>query len=64
MTLRCEIARGRTEGPKVEMLFLLTLGIAAAIVSVAFVYTGIVLFREYRYMRRALPPRPRRRVIR
>ena len=42
-----------------DTLFLLTLAIAAGIVSVAFVYTGIVLYREYRHMRRALPPRPR-----
>ena len=47
------------------MLFLLTLAIAAAIVGVAFVYTGVVLFREYRHMRRGLPPpRPRRRAAR
>jgi hypothetical protein len=46
------------------MLFLLTLAIAAGIVSVAFVYTCIVLFREYRNMRRGLPPRSSRRVVR
>lgn len=62
--LRCEKARGRTEGSNLEKLFLLTLAIAAAIVSVAFVYTGIVLFREYRHMRRGLQPRPRGRVVR
>ena len=62
--LRCEKARGRTEGSNLETLFLLTLAIAATIVSVAFVYTGIVLFREYRHMRRGLQPRPRRRIVR
>ena len=62
--LRCERARRRTEGSIVEKLFLLTLAVAAAIVCVAFVYTGIVLFREYRHMRRGLSPRPRRRVVR
>jgi hypothetical protein len=46
----------------VDTLFLLTLAIAAAIVSVAFVYTGVVLYREYRSLRRASPPRPRRRI--
>lgn len=62
MTLRCGIARWRTEGSIVDTLFLLTLAIAAAIVSVAFVYTGVVLYREYRSLRRASPPRPRRRI--
>ena len=62
--LRCKIARGRTEGSIVDTLFLLTLAIAAAIVSVAFVYTGIVLYREYRHMRRGISPRPRRRAVR
>lgn len=62
--LRCTSAQRRAEAPTLDTLFPLTLAIAAGIVSVAFVYTGVVLFREYRHLRRGLPPRPRGRLVR
>ncbi len=62
--LRCTRAQARAEAPTLDTLFLLTLAIAAGIVSVGFVYTGVVLYREYRHMRRGLPPRPRGRLVR